>query len=486
MRLPVQRTARAIGVAVLALAGAVPPARPEVPPMALTEGAAVDRDLFAPWDMVVVDAAATIARLEAAGEVPPVVVRSEAGAAEVAVAQFEAAFARTRSAFLAALERDYGARRLGSRETDDARFETFRAQFEAANTLLPVSPALAQTWARGRDGADIGERLSGALRGVMRRQLIGALRPASVVFVVTLAEGERVRAWGDVAARARRFEPSEVMSLETAGEVLRRGLEPSERVAGAFLTGLLRPNVVEDAFLTGLLLRERLGDGAAARAWRRGEPIVRAGAPIDRWSELALQQLRRMGYEPLVGAAERAPSAAVPETGVEAAPAGTSALWSTPEARWMVFSLVGGVALGVAMLGGILWIAGARARRASPAWVEPAGASGGGAGPLREALLPHLARELKDRLVHVLFAQRGALLDNEAAASQRVEELEARLAKLQPAIAERIRGYEQRIQALERELEEKDQETRDLIRAKLVLARRELDAEIVRNRLEWN
>ena len=105
---------------------------------------------------------------------------------------------------------------------------------------------------------------------------------------------------------------------------------------------------------------------------------------------------------------------------------------------------------------------------------------------MREALIPHLARELKNRLVQVLFAQRQELLANESVATRRVEELEARLAKLQPAIAERIRGYERRIQLLEQQLEEKDQETRDLIRAKLVLARKELDAEVSRHRINWN
>jgi hypothetical protein len=64
--------------------------------------------------------------------------------------------------------------------------------------------------------------------------------------------------------------------------------------------------------------------------------------------------------------------------------------------------------------------------------------------------------------------------------------MEARLARLQPAIAEKIRAYEQRIENLEKEIDEKDQETRDLLRAKLVLARKELDAEISRNRIDWN
>jgi hypothetical protein len=105
---------------------------------------------------------------------------------------------------------------------------------------------------------------------------------------------------------------------------------------------------------------------------------------------------------------------------------------------------------------------------------------------LREAIIPHLARELKNRLVSVLFSQRQALLENEEAASERVREMEARLARLQPAIAEKIRAYEQRIENLEKEIDEKDQETRDLVRAKLVLARKELDAEISRNRIDWN
>jgi chromosome segregation ATPase len=104
----------------------------------------------------------------------------------------------------------------------------------------------------------------------------------------------------------------------------------------------------------------------------------------------------------------------------------------------------------------------------------------------REAMISHLARDLKDRLVRALFTQRSVLLANEQAASRRVQEMEERLARLQPAIAERIRGYEERIEALEKDIAVRDAETRDLIRAKLVLARKELEAEISRNRIDWN
>jgi hypothetical protein len=454
------------------------------PTTGLAEGGIAASDLFAPVDFTVVDAAATARAFALSGETTPIVMRTNAAPAEATIAQFTTAFRRARTTFLDALEATFGARQVGSREINSARFRNFRNDFQSANPLFPVNLVLAQTWAKGYDGEPARERLVVALRSVTESRLIGEARPASTVFVTTLQPSDRVRTWGEAEPHTRAVARNDVLTIEEAGEEMRRGLDALDRTAGAFLTGLLQPNVIEDPVLTGLLFQERFGDRAITKHFRNGQPIVRAGQRLDHWGALALAQLSRGGLEPV---ARDTKLARLPETSATrstAADAGVEDVTVAP--RWRSLLLIGGGALGAIVVVALLWIAAVRLRRTRHAWVAGAQEPAEQIPVTREALLPHLARAMRDRLVHVLFAQRGALLANEAAASQRVEELEARLARLQPAIADRIREYERRIALLEVEIEVKDKETRDLIRAKLVLARQELDAEIGRNRLDWN
>ncbi|BET66845.1 hypothetical protein ASA1KI_17630 [Opitutales bacterium ASA1] len=418
----------------------------------------------------VVDPDATVALLGQTGELVPLVIRREESVDAAVVAELEEAFARTRQAFQENLERVFGERILGSREINSARFRTFRTDFQAENPRFPINLVLAQSWAKGYTGEPTLDRLRAAVRQVMEGRLVGEVRPASTVFLASPEALGVVRHWGEVANLVRPIEKGAMVSVEEAGMELRRMLDALDRVAGGFLSGLVRTNVVVDGHLTGLLMRERLGARAVQREFGRGERL-----PVgERWGDLAIEYARRAGIATIATpAGEQAQGVAFsqergkPWVGVI----------SSPTAIYL------GVGLGAVAVSFVALWRRVRRGRNEEAIVVPEAREGHG---LREALLPHLAREMKDKLVSVLFAQRKSLLENEDAASRRVSEMEARLARLQPAIAERIRGYEERIRDLERQLQERDREARELIRAKLVLARRELDDEISRNRLDWN
>lgn len=441
-------------------------------PRLLAEGAST-ASFYAPIDMEVIDVEATIAIATKAGERLPLVLTQDPAVGVEVGAAFDAAFAQTRTAFMDRLQATFGVVSLDAVAVGEPAFREFRAEFQKNNPLFPVSPALAQTWARGFDGEPIRERVGGLLRAMQRDQLIGEIRPASSIFVVAPGTGSGARAWGEVAPRARAVEPTAVLTIASAGELLRRMNDPLDRAAGGYLSGLLRGNVTEDIHLTGLLLRDRLGGALVQRSIARGARLSVAGEPVDAWAALALAQLARLGIQPL-----DAPLA--PEASADAATAGGQPEPGGAAAGWWIAG-VSVVVIGAAGVGFAVW----RSRWSGSGAIELStrGATGGAAG---EAMIPHLARELKDRLVRALFTQRSVLLANEQAASRRVQEMEERLARLQPAIAEKIRSYEQRIENLEKEISERDAETRDLLRAKLVLARKELDAEISRNRLDWN
>lgn len=87
---------------------------------------------------------------------------------------------------------------------------------------------------------------------------------------------------------------------------------------------------------------------------------------------------------------------------------------------------------------------------------------------VRSGLLPHLARVLANRLVQGLLAERSQLLTEQRAASAQIAEMERRLARLQDQLQQRLCAYEARIAELQREIETKEVENRQLRAAREV------------------
>ena len=103
---------------------------------------------------------------------------------------------------------------------------------------------------------------------------------------------------------------------------------------------------------------------------------------------------------------------------------------------------------------------------------------------LKEKLVPELAEFAKHGLVQGLYTQRNELVETQRRAQQELAELETRLAGLQLPLQERIRVYEQRINELEKELETRGEEMRELIRTTLLLVRQRLEEEKEKGRAQ--
>jgi hypothetical protein len=91
---------------------------------------------------------------------------------------------------------------------------------------------------------------------------------------------------------------------------------------------------------------------------------------------------------------------------------------------------------------------------------------------LDEKVGPELRQFAKEALV-----QRNALIETQKRAQQALAELEDRLTELHLPVHERIRAYEKRIAELEKELETRDEEMRELTRATLLLVKQKLEQE---------
>jgi len=96
---------------------------------------------------------------------------------------------------------------------------------------------------------------------------------------------------------------------------------------------------------------------------------------------------------------------------------------------------------------------------------------------LREKMALELTEFAKQSLVQGIYSQRSKLIEAQQKAQQELAVLEARLASLHLPLQERIRAYEARIAELEKQLETRDEEMREMIRATLLLVRERLEQE---------
>jgi len=99
---------------------------------------------------------------------------------------------------------------------------------------------------------------------------------------------------------------------------------------------------------------------------------------------------------------------------------------------------------------------------------------------------PPLAQALKEALVQELAGQRRELLQAQQIAALEIATLVHRLDELQTPLHERLRAYEMRIQELEKELTVRNEENRELLKLKIEMIRRQIEAERAAPRLGFN
>ena len=105
---------------------------------------------------------------------------------------------------------------------------------------------------------------------------------------------------------------------------------------------------------------------------------------------------------------------------------------------------------------------------------------------LKASLAPQLAESLKEAVVQGLAAQRSELLKAQQNAALEISELVHRLDELKAPMQDRLRSYEERIHELENDLAERNEENRELLKLKIEMTRRQLEAERARSRVDFN
>ena len=95
---------------------------------------------------------------------------------------------------------------------------------------------------------------------------------------------------------------------------------------------------------------------------------------------------------------------------------------------------------------------------------------------IRSGLIPHLGQWLKQKLVRKLVTDRARLLETQEAATLKAAAVEERLARIEQQIQRQTSAYQERIEALTRELIVAKEESRELIRARITQVKAEMEA----------
>jgi hypothetical protein len=270
--------------------------------------------------------------------------------------------------------------------------------------------------------------------------------------------------------RTRAINRSNVVALTKLKQNFRNSFPQDQKATGRFLAPFIRANCFPEAALTREAREKQIGHLSSVNRYEPGDVIVRAGEVVTGGTKAALDEFRA-----------RLAMLRGPE------PVSVPALPVPPTAPWWWAGSISALALAAAF---VFWWR-SRRRMASlalvPESVGPETVAALRNDPIiRARLIEHLTRVLGQSVVQRLFAQRGQLINTQQEATAQTEALEQRLEKVQTSVQERFRVYEMRIAALEKELAAAEEQNRDLIRAKIAIAKQELEAERARNPVDWN
>jgi hypothetical protein len=458
-------------------------------------GDTAEEDVTTPIPLAVIDAEATRALKERESRRGIIVFCFYPDRAVEAEAAFHSAFTRTRSNFLNAVELVFHRRRLGLEELSSTNFQEFLPAFQKQNNLFPVEMTLAALWVGGQSDEPFEAQLLEQLRQTMRSPVRSDYVPPGIKVGTTvrlLTITNTVTPTVEMAADlGRNLNKTNLTSIPRSKMELQDRFPAQETKVAKYVATFIKPNCFIDVELTHSLQLKNIealwtGDNYAA-----GQLIVKRGQVVDQKIKAALDELKEKT------AASRLHQI-IADNRLKAA-----------QAHKRTWLLIAGFSAGFVISIAVVWRLARRRLRpallplkiAGDDLVLSAGAPGGlwerralmaeqraqrAHAVLRAGLLPHLAHLLKTTLVRGLISQRSSLLNAQLMAAAEMAELERRLDELQAPLQERMRVYEKRIEELEKALAAKGEENRELIKAKIQLAKQQLVAQRTRNRVEFN
>ena len=478
-------------------------------------------DIVTPVGLVVVDPVATEALKERESSRMPVVFRYVETPPAMAEEEILSSFANARSNFLILAEQTFGQPKLEEEAIDTEEFDKLIAGFRKKFKAFPLTREIARQWARGEGGlvvqTSIIVRVREAISQPMRYDsLTNAPKFGAYARIVKISSNTEPLTLEDVQDRGRTILKTNLLNLTRARQLLLSKFSPNQQEYGKYAGQFLRPNCFVDSELT-LQGRERHVEPLlAADTYQAGQTVVTQGQIIDRKMMAAIAQLQektaagrlqqQVEQQQQLTESQKQQVAQQQEEILrnqrELASKQQQVELMRQKNRWTVTGL-GAVVVALAL--GIWRVA--RSRRQSstllPAtlsanmafsvesgetnpWEQRAIEAEAKAERAQEAIRQGVLEQLREKVVTGLASQRSDLLDAQQTAAAEMAELEKRLNELHAPLQERLHTYERRIADLEKQLAAKDQENIELIKAKIDLMRKQLEAEKAKDSLRFN
>lgn len=441
-------------------------------------------DVVTPVPLLVVNPDATEALKQKVSQEVRLIVRFSRQSYTEAEAELRASVAAARKMFLTNLQRE---------DLEPPHTRIIAEIARQAPKDLPLEK-LASIWAKGGNDDAFVESLLQPVREVMAQPIIGsktdsplpANQPVRLLPVASLNEAPTAK---DLEQPGTVMSSGKVLSLWRARRLVETSFSPDQEALGRFAAGFVRPTATPDPATTEIVRARRMEGVTVNDSYDAAQVIVRKGQTIDR---RALNALAAMREKSMIGTLQ---------TKLEQEQ--TIAGQIKKQTKWIAASF-GAVCLALML---ILWrlrtrpstelvlanpaLAGA-ATQALPAgendtsWRDRALVAEGKAERAHAAIRSGVLVWMRDKFVRTLFRQRAELLSAQEKAEAEMRELEQRLEQLHAPLQERISAYEQRIEELEKDLAAKGEENRELIGARISVARQHLTAERERGRFGTN
>ena len=444
-------------------------------------------DIITPVRLLVVNPDATEALKQKVALQVPFIIRRTPQSADEAEQDLRQSIATARTKFMAALQGAVRGRVPSVADLDTpAGTSVIQAMGRESPQDLPIDK-LAPLWVLGVSDQPFVESLLRPLREVMAQPVVGnkteSQLPAnqSVRLISVKSASERPTAL-ELEDTGVTVSAGKVISLWRARRLVETRFPAGQEQMGRFAGSFVRVSAYSDAGLTAILRDHRLEGVAANDTYEAAQVIVRKGQTIDRKALNALAVLREKS---LIGTLQT-------KLEQEQSVAGQIA----KQTLW----IAGG--LGVVGLALILIFWRLRTRPApmllpvleNPAlpgseqkalpgdagedeWRSRALLAEGKAERAHAAIRSGTLGWMREKIFQTLFRQRAELLSVQQKAEAEMHELEQRLEQLHTPLQERISAYEKRIAELEKELAAKGEENRELIGARINVAKQQLSLE---------
>ena len=509
---------------------------PSVPDYRLGDKAVAE--VVTPVQLIVLDPERTEILRQKEAQRTPAIFRFYPNVIDEAEAGLRSAFNSIREKFLAALEATYKRRRLTAQALTYPRFQRFVDSFQKQHKAFPLGTNLVQLWARGESDEPIQAEFVTRLRDALGQHIRPDVLPPEARFgppqvrLVTLPRPEQPLDLETVEKLGTGFMRSNLVALTRARSDVQKSFPPADQAATRFVAGFVTANCLFEEELTHQSRLKRTEALWSADHYEPGQVIVKAGEVITARIQAALAQLKAKTTVDQVkaqAAEEKLKAqATVARLEQQAALAQVKVRETSLRSLWLLGALLFFVLACVA----VFWRLSGRKSQDSllPARLGP-GLNADGLisypareetviGPLdpseappfaapnarpwqqraldaeeradqaaavvRARLIPHLARWMMNKLVRGILSQRAHLLEAQQKAEVEVAELERRLTKLHAPLEERLMAYEKRIGELEKELAAKGVENRELLQAKIKVARKRLELERAKDHIAFN